>query len=66
MFIVFHNICNFLNKINEIIGLAMNGEANVKIEFVNQRISNRRLFMEPIYVDNRGWLYVLNSTIKID
>jgi hypothetical protein len=44
-------ICNFVNKVGDIMGATMKTKADVEIVFVNQRIANRELFMEPINVD---------------
>jgi hypothetical protein len=46
--------CNFLNRISEIMDHTMNIKADVQAGLVNQRIVNRRLFMEPIKADYWG------------
>jgi hypothetical protein len=49
--LLFINFDTFLNKMIEIRGTTMKGEASAKISFFDWQIANRRRFMEPIIVN---------------
>lgn len=52
-----------LNKVRVIMGLTMASQM-LKLDFVNQRIANRQLFMEPTDVDS--WRMIVHTEQERD